>query len=185
MKKIILLFLGLQLFWVKASYSLTIGDKLPELTAINQDGKSITLTQSLGQFVLIYFYPKDETPGCTTEAQKLRDLYPEMKKNNIIVYGVSKQDQKSHKAFHSKFSLPFDLLVDQDGKMAKEMGVGLIPLMGWTKRKSLLFNPDGKLIKFYDDVNPELHAQEVLKDVLATTLNQPKTSNEKVEQKKK
>lgn len=143
------------------------GDQLPSFTIKNQSGKTITSKDLAGKYVLLYFYPKDETPGCTREAQELRDKAPDFKKENAVIYGVSTQDEKSHQAFIAKEKLNFDLLVDADGKLAKSCGISSIPVVGLHKRQSLLVGPDGRVVKFYDDVDPAKHADEVLKDIKA------------------
>jgi thioredoxin-dependent peroxiredoxin len=146
--------------------ALSAGEKVPALKAKNQHGKTISLDQYQGKYVLIYFYPKDDTPGCTAQAQGLRDQYPEFKKANATVLGVSRQDEKSHQDFISKYNLPFDLLVDADGSLGKNLGIGSIPILGLSKRQSVLIGPDGRVIKFYDEVkNPGDHAHTVLQDI--------------------
>jgi peroxiredoxin Q/BCP len=147
------------------AFALTAGDPAPDFAAANQDGKMIHLSDLAGKTVLIYFYPKDETPGCTTEACSFRDGFSKFKKLGALVYGVSRQDGKSHQEFKQKYHLPFDLLVDTDGSLAKKFGVGEIPLMGLTLRQSILIGPDGKVVKFYGDVDPSKHVDEVIADI--------------------
>jgi peroxiredoxin Q/BCP len=149
--------------------ALAPGDKVPDFKAKNQDGKTVQLNDYKGKFVLLYFYPKDETPGCTTEAQCLRDKYSDIKKLNGEVLGVSRQDENSHQKFRAKENLPFDLLVDKDGSLGKLMGIGSMPVLGLSKRQSVLISPEGKVVKFYDDVNPEKHADEVIADLKAAS----------------
>ena len=143
------------------------GAQAPHFSAKNQDGKEIHLTDLKGQFVLIYFYPKDDTPGCTKEACDFRDHYTEIKKLNTVVLGISRPDAESHKKFIAKHKLPFDLLVDTDGKIAESFGVGTMPIVGFHKRQSILIGPDGKVVHFYDSVDPKTHVDEVLKDIKA------------------
>src|SRR5262249_44093920 len=112
-----------------------------------------------------YFYPKDDTPGCTKEACNFRDEFSKFKKMGAVVLGVSRQDEKSHQAFKQKYSLPFDLLVDKDGSLAKAYGVTVIPAVGIHMRQSVLIAPDGKVAKFYPSVDPKTHTDEVLKDL--------------------
>ena len=145
--------------------ALTPGDPLPQISAKNQSGKVVQFSHFKGQYLLIYFYPKDETSGCTKEAETLRDRYADIKALGADVVGVSRQDEKSHQEFISNHKLPFDLLVDEDGSIAKTLGVDTVPLLGFTKRKSLLFGPDGKLLRFYSDVDPAKHAGEVIADI--------------------
>ena len=144
---------------------LSAGDPAPNISARNQNGKLIHLSDYRGKFILVYFYPKDETPGCTKEACSFRDEYAKIRKMNAVIFGVSRQDEKSHQKFIAHHHLPFDLLVDRDGSIAKAFGVGSIPILGLLKRESVLIGPDGKVIRFYDDVNPGRHAEEVLDDL--------------------
>lgn len=145
---------------------LSPGHAVPDFTAKNQDGKEIRLSDFKGKPVLIYFYPKDDTPGCTQEACTLRDDYSQFQKQGAVILGVSRQDEKSHQEFKKKYHLPFDLLVDPDGKIAESLGVGTMPIIGFHKRQSLLIGPDGKLSKFYSDVDPREHSRKVLEDIV-------------------
>jgi peroxiredoxin Q/BCP len=145
--------------------ALSPGDAAPDFTAKNQDGKPVHLADFHGKFVLLYFYPKDETPGCTKEACSFRDAYAKIKDMNTVVFGVSRQDEKSHQEFKTKHKLPFDLLVDTDGSLAKLYGVKSIPVIGLSRRESVLIGPDGKVVRFYGDVDPSSHTQEVLNDI--------------------
>lgn len=163
MKKYILLL-------IPVLFAVAPGDKVPSIEAKNQVGKSVTLDQYKGKYILIYFYPKDDTPGCTAQAQGLRDHYSEFKKSNAAILGVSRQDAKSHQEFIAKYKIPFDLLVDADGSLGKALGIGSIPVLGFSKRQSVLVGPDGKVIKFYDEVSdPGRHAEIVLADIKAAS----------------
>jgi thioredoxin-dependent peroxiredoxin len=144
------------------------GDVAPDISAKNQDGKIIHIGDHKGHYVLLYFYPKDETAGCTKEACSLRDNYEKIKQMNALVYGVSRQDAESHKKFIAHHKLPFDLLVDSDGAIGKAYGVDSMPGVGFSKRESLLIGTDGKVIKHYVNVNPETHVDEVLADLKAS-----------------
>ena len=144
---------------------LTPGQTAPDFTAKDQDGKTIMLSQYRGSPVLIYFYPKDDTPGCTKEACTFRDQYSKFQKLGAVILGVSRQDEKSHQAFKTKYHLPFELLIDLDGSIATSFGVGSMPMMSLTKRQSVLIDKDGKVIRFYDSVDPAKHADEVLADL--------------------
>jgi peroxiredoxin Q/BCP len=141
------------------------GEPAPDFSAPNQDGKIVKLSDFRGKPVLIYFYPKDDTPGCTREACSMRDEYSRFAAHGAVILGVSRQDEKSHQEFRKKYSLPFDLIVDKDGAIAKSFGVGSMPLLGLLERKSVLVGPDGKLVKFYREVDPDKHAHEVLADL--------------------
>jgi peroxiredoxin Q/BCP len=151
--------------------AMAAGSPAPNFTAKNQDGKEIHLNDFRGKYVLIYFYPKDETPGCTKEACDFRDRFGEIRKLNTVVLGVSRQDADSHKKFIAKHKLPFDLLVDTDGKIGETFGVGSMPVvggvMGLSKRQSVLVSPEGKVLKFYETVDPKTHVEEVVKDIKA------------------
>ena len=141
------------------------GDPAPDFAAKNQDGKIVHLSDFHGKPVLLYFYPKDDTPGCTKEACTFRDEYSKFQSLGAVILGISRQDQKSHQAFRAKYHLPFDLLTDTDGSLAKSYGVELMPIIGYHKRQSALISPDGKLIQFYPDVSPATHSAQVLKDL--------------------
>lgn len=141
---------------------LRTGQNAPNFTLPDQDGNQISLNDFLGKWVLVYFYPKDDTPGCTKEACGLRDNALKYEKDDIIVLGISKDTPSSHKKFISKYKLPFTLLSDTKKEIIKkydaDKGIG-------TKRISYLINPDGIIEKIYDKVKPETHAEEVLKDI--------------------
>jgi peroxiredoxin Q/BCP len=145
--------------------ALVAGDVAPAFSAKNQDGQTVQLSDFKGKYVLVYFYPKDDTPGCTKEACSFRDEYAKIKKLNTVVLGVSRQDGQSHQEFRSKHKLPFDLLVDADGSLAKAYSVPTMPIVGFTKRQSILIGPDGKVLHFYQDVDPSTHVQQVMTDI--------------------
>ena len=124
----------------------------------------------MGVRYLIYFYPRDLTPGCTKQACALRDVYDEFTQLNTLVFGVSPDGEKSHRKFVDKHSLPFSLLVDKDHEISKVFGVwGEKKFMGRTfngvHRTSFLIGPDGKIEKTYSKVKPVEHALQVLKDL--------------------
>lgn len=154
--------------------ALAPGDVAPNFSAKNQNGKEIRLSDFKGQYVLIYFYPKDETPGCTKQACDLRDRHAQIKKMNTVVLGVSRQGAESHKKFIEKHKLPFDLLVDGDGAVGKALGVGSMPVVGFSQRSSLLIGPDGKVLHFYEDVDAAKHADTVLEDLKKAQAAKPK-----------
>jgi peroxiredoxin Q/BCP len=150
--------------------SLPVGAPVPDFSAPNQDGKAVTLSEFKGKPVLVYFYPKDDTPGCTKEACALRDRFTKFQAAGIVILGVSRQDGESHRAFRAKYHLPFDLLTDRDGAVSKLLGVETYPLIGVHKRQSLLIGADGKLVAFYGAVDPETHADEVLRTLAAANV---------------
>jgi len=144
--------------------------KAPDFKAIDQDGKSHKLSDYLGQWVLIYFYPKDDTPGCTKEACMIAELWPDFKKAKLQVFGVSIQSEKSHKKFAEKYDLPFTLLVDEDKKIVNKYGVWAEKTLYGRKymgtlRTSFLIDPKGKIAKIYEKVKPEIHAEQILEDL--------------------
>jgi len=146
------------------------GQKAPAFTLPDKDGKSHALKDYAGQWVLIYFYPKDDTPGCTTEACTLRDAHPEFRKLDAVVLGVSKDSEKSHGKFAEKYGLPFTLLSDPSAETIKAYGAWQMKkfmgreFMG-IARMSCLIDPDGKIAKVYPNVKPAEHAKEVLADI--------------------
>lgn len=149
-----------------------MGKKAPSFSLPDQNGKKHRLSEYAGKYILLYFYPKDDTPGCTKEACALRDNFPAFKKLGITVFGVSADNEKSHKKFEEKYSLPFTLLSDVDHTVAEAYGAwGLKKLMGreyeGIHRVSFLINPEGKIAKVYEKVKPEAHADEVLADLKA------------------
>lgn len=143
-----------------------VGEKIPNIVAKDQEGKEIKLVDLKGKWILLYFYPKDDTPGCTKQACSIRDNYSKFKKSGIIVYGVSSQDSESHKKFRAKHKLPFDLLVDNDGKIGKAFGIDKYPLVGIYKRESVLITPDQVVLKKFENVDPDTHTDLVLNAVL-------------------
>ncbi len=147
-----------------------VGKKAPEFSLPDQNGKVHKLSDYKGSYKLVYFYPKDDTPGCTKEACMLRDNFPAFKKLGISVFGVSADSEKSHKKFEEKYDLPFTLLADIDHKVADSYGAwGRKKFMGREYdgmfRVSFLINEEGKIAKVYEKVRPEIHAEEVLADL--------------------
>lgn len=145
------------------------GNKAPDFKAMDQDGKDHKLSDYLGKWVLLYFYPKDDTPGCTKEACSIRDAWPDFKKLKMQVFGISIQDEKSHKKFSDKYDLPFTLLADPEKKIVEKYGVwGEKSMYGrkymGTLRQSFLVDPKGKIAKIYEKVNPVSHASDILED---------------------
>ncbi len=150
--------------------TLAMGVPAPQFTLSDQNGKVHSLTDYRGKWVLMYFYPRDNTPGCTKQACAIRDEFPEFKNLNCIVFGISTDGEKSHKKFEEKFELPFTLLADTNKEVVHAYGVWAPKkFMGreflGTLRTSYLINPEGNIAKIYEKVKPELHAEEVLKDL--------------------
>ncbi len=147
-----------------------IGDEAPDFELLDQRGKLHALSGYAGKWVLVYFYPKDDTPGCTKEACMIRDYFPDFKKLKAKVLGVSVDSVKSHEKFAKKYQLPFALLADEKKAVVKKYGVwGKKKFMGHeyegTLRTSFLIDPKGIIKKIYEDVNPAIHAEEVVKDL--------------------
>jgi peroxiredoxin Q/BCP len=143
------------------------GDVAPEFSAATNGGGTVSLADFKGRNVILYFYPKDDTPGCTKEACAFRDHFAEFKKRGAAVLGVSTDSAKSHDRFVEKFKLPFTLLADEDKQIVEAYGVwGEKRFMGrkylGTHRVTFLIGPDGRIKKVWPRVKPEEHAQEVL-----------------------
>ncbi len=146
---------------------LTVGDKAPDFKTTNQDGEKVALSDFKGQKVVLYFYPKDDTPGCTKEACSFRDGWSKFRRKKIAVLGVSADDEKSHKKFAEKFSLPFPLLADTDKKIVKDYGAwGEKNMYGrkymGIRRVTYLIDEKGKIAAVWPKVKPEGHADELL-----------------------
>jgi thioredoxin-dependent peroxiredoxin len=143
------------------------GAKAPEFNTTDQSGKKITLKDYRGKKVVLYFYPKDDTPGCTKEACAFRDHFAEFKKLGVEVLGVSVDTEKSHKAFAEKFKLPFTLLADTEKKIVNAYGVwGEKSMYGrkylGTNRVTYLINESGYIAAVFPKVKPQEHAPEIL-----------------------
>lgn len=144
--------------------------KAPSFSLLDQTSTAQTLKQYMGKWVLLYFYPKDDTPGCTKEACMIAEVYSDFKKLGVVVLGVSKDIPKSHQKFAAKYNLPFTLLSDPTMNMMDQYGAFVEKTMygktvRGTKRISYLINPTGKIAKVYPDVDPASHALELLKDI--------------------
>jgi peroxiredoxin Q/BCP len=146
---------------------LKVGDKAPAFTVATNGGGSVSLADYMGKHVVLYFYPKDDTPGCTKEACAFRDGFAAFKKKGAVVLGVSPDPVKSHDKFVEKFKLPFTLLADTEKKIVEAYGVwGEKTFMGrkymGTFRVTFLIGPDGVIKQIWPTVKPEEHADEVL-----------------------
>lgn len=154
--------------------AIQINKLAPDFTLPDQDGNKHKLSDYRGQWVLVYFYPKDDTPGCTTEACTLRDNLPKFGKLKAKVFGISVDSVASHKKFSEKYKLPFTLLADENKKVVEKYGVWQEKSMYGRKymgtvRNSYLINPEGKIIMIYEKVKPADHAQQVLDDIKELT----------------
>ncbi|NJN20404.1 MAG: thioredoxin-dependent thiol peroxidase [Leptolyngbya sp. RL_3_1] len=150
---------------------LEVGDMAPDFDLPDAEGNRVKLADFKGKRVVLYFYPRDNTPGCTKEACGFRDAYADYQDKAVVVLGVSADDAKAHTKFVTKHNLPFPLLVDEGGKVAAQYGsYGLKKFMGkefmGVFRHTFMIGPDGTLEKIYRKVKPEPHAQDVLGDLV-------------------
>ena len=146
------------------------GDKAPDFNLQDTEGNKVTLNELLGKKIVIYFYPKDDTPGCTIEACEIRDNYSIFKENNIAVLGVSADNIESHKNFTEKFNLPFPLLADVNKNMCEDYDVLVDKVVhGHTvkgiARITFLIDESGVIKKIWNPVDPNGHADEILNEI--------------------
>jgi peroxiredoxin Q/BCP len=144
---------------------ITVGARPPDFTARAHDGRRIRLSELEGKVVVLYFYPKDETPGCTAEACAFRDAWAEIEKSGAVLVGISTDSDASHRAFAAHHRLPFLLVSDPDGELARAYGVPV--RLSFTSRQSFVVGRDGKVRKIYRSVDVKVHAAEILADVRA------------------
>ena len=147
--------------------SLQVGDLAPLFTAENQNGETVSLTDFKGKKVILYFYPKDNTPGCTTEACDFRDNYQSLTSQGFEVIGVSTDDEKSHKKFETKFDLPFTLIADTEKTIVESYGVWAEKSMYGksymgTSRKTFVIDEEGKIITVIDKVDTKQPSKQLL-----------------------
>ena len=147
--------------------TLQAGDLAPLFTAKNQNGESVSLTDFKGKKVILYFYPKDNTPGCTAEACDFRDNYQSLTNQGFEVIGVSTDDEKSHKKFEAKFDLPFTLIADTEKTIVESYGVWVEKSMYGksymgTSRKTFVIDEEGKIITVIDKVDTKAPSKQVL-----------------------
>ena len=142
---------------------LPAGAPAPDFSAVAHDGQKVELSKLKGKYVVLYFYPKDDTTGCTKEACDFRDNWATLQKKGVAVYGVSTQDNASHKAFAQKYSLPFPLLPDDRGEIAAKYKVPVVN--GLARRITYLIGKDGKIQHVWPNVNPVGHAGEILAQI--------------------
>jgi thioredoxin-dependent peroxiredoxin len=151
----------------EALMSIHVNDKAPEFTLQDENGKEISLKGLRGKVVVLYFYPRADTPGCTIEACEFRDTYKQMQKTGAVLLGISPDTPKAQKKFQDKFKLPFSLLADADKKVADAFGVLQEKNMYGKKvmgivRTTFIISPDGKIQHIFPKVKAEGHAGEVL-----------------------
>jgi peroxiredoxin Q/BCP len=155
----------LALFSVQAQ-ALTLGDVAPEFALMDQHEKTVRLSDFRGQWVVLYFYPKADTPGCTTEACSFRDQVNQVIAKQAVILGVSTDAPKEQLAFARKYQLPFSLLADVEGDVSRSYDSLLsLGFMKFAKRNSFLIDPQGKIAKAYWGVDPQTHVQDILNDL--------------------
>lgn len=149
---------------------LNVGDRAPNFSLPDAQGTIINLADLQGKRVVLYFYPRDNTPGCTTQACAFRDSYAEFQNRDVVVLGVSTDDAKSHDKFTTKLNLPFPLLIDEAGTVATAYeSYGLKKFMGkeyvGITRNTFVISPEGTIAKIYKKVKPATHIEQVLADI--------------------
>ena len=144
--------------------ALAVGTVAPSFTTINDEGQTVSLSDFQGKVVVLYFYPKDDTPGCTKEAQSFRDNYAEYQGKDMVVLGVSMDDEASHKAVPRKSTVYlFNCLADTDGTITKAYDIyDVFKGHGYSKRVTYIINPEGKISHVDSNVNTNTHAQDIL-----------------------
>jgi thioredoxin-dependent peroxiredoxin len=150
--------------------ALAIGDVAPDFSVQNEKGETVSLSGLRGKWVVLYFYPKDDTPGCTKEACAFRDNFAAFSAKNAVLLGVSLNDEKTHNKFIDKYSLPFSLLIDTDTQLSTAYeSYGLKKFMGkeymGITRNTFLIDPEGTIAKIYLKVKAETHPASVLADL--------------------
>ena len=144
--------------------ALKVGDKAPNFSLQDQNNITHTLSDYEGQWVVLYFYPKDDTPGCTTQACDFRDAVKRIIVSKAIVFGLSLDSVTSHKLFAEKYNLPFSLLADETGEVS-ELYDSLRKLLSYAKRNTFIVDPKGNIAKIYLSVDPKTHSEMVLSDL--------------------
>jgi thioredoxin-dependent peroxiredoxin len=139
--------------------ALAVGTVAPAFTTTDDQGNTVSLSDYAGKVVVLYFYPKDDTPGCTKQAQSFRDNYTEYQGKDMVVLGVSMDDEASHQKFKEKYGLPFTLLTDKDGSITKAYDVDG---GGYAKRVTYIIDAEGNITHVDANVNTATHAQDIL-----------------------
>lgn len=164
-QKLTLFILTIASFSIQAN-PLKIGDLAPDFALYNQHQELIKLSEQQGKWVVLYFYPKNDTPGCTTEACSFRDNVNKLIQKKAVILGVSLDNLDSHQAFAKKYNLPFSLLSDSEGKVAaKYDALSDFIVFKFAKRHSFIIDPSGHIAKIYRDVDPQKHVGVILKDL--------------------
>lgn len=158
----------------QAKAELVKGEPAPDFSLMDQSGKVHRLSGYQGGWVVLYFYPKDDTPGCTKEACEFRDDHNRLTEMGVVLLGVSTDEIESHQAFAEKYHLPFPLLSDAHGEVAKRYG-SLLQLgpIKFAKRHSFIIDPEGRIAHIYRDVTPKTHSDEVIAQLLALGVKGP------------
>jgi peroxiredoxin Q/BCP len=163
---LVLAIVGYRSYAAAASDSLQVGNAAPNFSLNDAQGKTHQLTDYADQYLVLYFYPKDDTPGCTKEACHFRDDMTQLEKLGAKVVGVSVDDSQSHADFAQKYHLPFPLLADSDGKVAASYNaLSNFYVLKMAKRYTFLINPTGKIAKIYRDVDTSNHSQKIIDDL--------------------
>jgi peroxiredoxin Q/BCP len=161
LRSVLLLFLP-----VTSALALEPGDIAPEFSLINQHQQMESLADYRGQWVVVYFYPKNDTPGCTTEACSFRDNINGIIAKQATVFGISVDNVASHAAFAEKYQLPYSLLSDERGDVAKQYNsIWQLGPLRFARRNSFIVDPNGRIAKVYKGVDPEAHVADVLRDL--------------------
>ncbi len=158
----------LSVFIAQMTYAapISIGQPAPDFTLSDQKNQKQTLREMRGKWLVLYFYPKDETPGCIAEACSFRDNIVAIKAKSTVVWGISVDNTESHAEFSSKHQLPFTLLADPGGTVAKKYdSLRNLLVFKIAKRNSFIIDPQGNIAKIYRHVNPKIHVDEILKDL--------------------
>lgn len=164
------LFFALTLILVFSSprAEINVGDMAPNFTLADQHNITHTLSAYRGQWVILYFYPKDDSPGCTTQACDFRDAVDRIIDSKAVVFGLSVDSVESHKEFSNKFNLPFSLLADESGKVSETYdSLRDFFVFKLSKRNTFIVDPSGNVVKIYLAVDPETHSQMVLDDLIS------------------
>lgn len=167
MKYLLILLFAISMSMVSAQSKLKIGDKAPVFNGKDQDGQSVSLNAFTGKKVVLYFYPKDQTPGCTAQACNLRDNIDVLTQQGYVVLGVSTDDEASHRAFREKYNLPFTLIADTDKSITQLYGVWVErerdgkKFMG-TARTTFLINEQGVITDIIENVDTGNHASQIV-----------------------
>ncbi len=169
---IIVTIISMELFGTSSASELEVGMQAPQFELFDQTETTHSLNNYLGKWIVLYFYPKDDTPGCTKEACAFRDDIASLNNLDVQVFGVSVDTTKSHAEFASKYSLQFPLLADLGGQVASNYGsltkIGPIKL---AKRHTFIIDPEGKLAKIYRSVKPATHSDEVIAEIKKLQIN--------------